>query len=386
MVVELVILYIPVILLMLVSLIIVFRVAQRVYYIFYSCSVPRLHHQNYGIYSPRSELEAFFIQHSISVSNHELSSINADPNDQQPLTALRYRRLGKGSNQLLLANGVGTDFFMWLPWLRCMVNLDPRFFDKNTLIVQSYRGLFHPDDSEFHKDIRISVHSCVEDMKTIMNHARLTHYDTIIGWSTGAQFALAFCARYPHLTRSLVLLNPSVGQTLHYSLQAVVPLPSTIRSIVSHILVSTIELLKSIITSSTWDTLKAVSQSTGLRVFLEIFSFIGGFPPEQAVYFHEYLRDVFKTRVHTRSLLDLILSLDEPAVPGSTTLSQPTIIFSGLFDNLTGVYLSYQLQREMKGPVKQVTFTMGSHFILLEWPDVIAKHVIEFIYTHSSSR
>jgi len=165
----------------------------------------------------------------------------------------------------------------------------------------------------------------------------------------------------------------------------VVPLPSTIRSIVSHLLVGTIELLKSIIASSTWDTLKAVSQSTGLRVFLEFFSFMGGFPPEQAVYFHEYLRDVFKTRVHTRSLLDLILSLDEPAVPGSTTLSQPTIIFSGLFDNLTGVYLSYQLQSEMKGPVKQVTFTMGSHFILLEWPDVIAKHVIEFIYTHSSS-
>jgi hypothetical protein len=104
-------------------------------------------------------LEAFFIQHSISVSNHELSSINADPNDQQPLTALRYRRLGKGSNYLLLANGVGTDFFMWLPWLRCMVSLDPRFFDKNTLIVQSYRGLFHPDDSEFHKNIRISVHT-----------------------------------------------------------------------------------------------------------------------------------------------------------------------------------------------------------------------------------
>jgi len=147
---ELVTLYIPILLFSL----IVFRVAQRLYYLYF-CSISRLH-QQYGTYSPRKELEAFFREHSISVSDHELTSINADPNDPQPLTTLRYRRVGKGSNYILLANGVGTDFFMWLPWLRCTIKIDPCFFDKNTLIVQSYRGLFHPDDTEYSKDIQIN--------------------------------------------------------------------------------------------------------------------------------------------------------------------------------------------------------------------------------------
>ena len=371
------------ILALLVSAFVVYRIIQRIYYLYFT--TPGLH-QHYVTYSPRSELEVFLSDNNICVFEYELSSVNSDPNDKQPLTLLRYRRLGKGGNYLLLANGVGTDFFMWLPLLRCILGIDPTFFDNNTLIVQSYRGLFHPDDKEYNKDIKINVLNCTEDMKTIMTHARLSHFDTIIGWSTGAQVALAYCAKYPSLVRSLVLLNPSVGLTLHYSLQAVFPLPPVMRTVVSHLMVGAIDHLKTLIPTDLWVTLKAVSQSTGLRVFLEGFSFLGGFPPEQALYFHEYLRDVFKTRVHTRSLLDLIISLDEAAVPGSTSLSQPTILFSGLFDNLTGVYLSHQLQRELKGPVKHVSFTMGSHFILLEWPDVIAQHLVPFIYSQRQER
>jgi hypothetical protein len=51
--------------------------------------------------------------------------------------------------------------------------------------------------------------------------------------------------------------------------------------------------------------------SVGFRLSLELLAFFGGFPPEQPVYFHEYMRDAFSTREHTEGLLNLILALDD---------------------------------------------------------------------------
>ena len=55
---------------------------------------------------------------------------------------LRYRVLGKGPKKVLLLNGVGTNFWMWRPVIEAIVNKDKDFFDKVTLFVPSYRGLF----------------------------------------------------------------------------------------------------------------------------------------------------------------------------------------------------------------------------------------------------
>lgn len=37
---------------------------------------------------------------------------------------LRYRRLGNGKKVILLCNGVGTGFFMWLPILQELIKLN----------------------------------------------------------------------------------------------------------------------------------------------------------------------------------------------------------------------------------------------------------------------
>ena len=78
------------------------------------------------------------------------------------------------------------------------------------------------------------------------------------------------------------------------------------------------------------------------------------------MYFHEYVRDTFSSREHTRSLIDLITSLDAPLPPAALQLRQPATIISGLPDVMTGVYHSQLLATSMPN-AKHVMFTMGTY-------------------------
>jgi len=164
-----------------------FRVAQRVYYLSKS-------HSNIGSkawkdlsafgrlrfiatnyfdsfwFQPRKRLEKFLSDKSISVTNHVIrSSIDG--------TKLRYRRLGTGKKHVLLANGVGTDLYMWLPVLQYLHDCKPGFFTDYTLVVQTYRGLFGAEDDatpsagKRHQEVEVTIDNCVEDVQDIMHHA-----------------------------------------------------------------------------------------------------------------------------------------------------------------------------------------------------------------------
>jgi hypothetical protein len=90
------------------------------------------------------------------------------------------------------------------------------------------------------------------------------------------------------------------------------------------------------------------------------------------------MKDAFHNRTHTRGLLDLILSLDEASPKEIMTVAQPSVIVSGTPDFLTGVYYSNALSRSLPNN-RHVNFTMGSHFILLEWPDILATELLDFV-------
>jgi pimeloyl-ACP methyl ester carboxylesterase len=76
--------------------------------------------------------------------------------------------------------------------------------------------------------------------------------------------------------------------------------------------------------------------------------------------------------------LDLILSLDEELPKDIFTLSHPVMIFSGSPDFLTGVYQSIKLEKYLKNAFR-INFTMGSHWLILEWPELIAEYVLDFL-------
>ena len=79
------------------------RVAQRLYYILRG-------HKHHVSFHPRKEMDLFMKKNDILFSEHSFIC-------KRDKVCLRYRKLGGGSKIVLLNNGVGTDFYMWLPTL-----------------------------------------------------------------------------------------------------------------------------------------------------------------------------------------------------------------------------------------------------------------------------
>lgn len=195
----------------------------------------------------------------------------------------------------------------------------------------------------------------------------------------GAQTAITSLATRPELACKLFLLNPSSGLTLHYALQPFFPLPMAIgRGLSRMARYAIVSLLRPLIPTNVWVYLQTVAFSFFFRACLEAGSFLGGSPPEQGAYFHNYMRDVFSTRNQTRSLLDLIVSLDSPVPAAGNFLKHRTKIVSGVPDFLTGIYHSTRLGASMPNS-QHVPFSMGSHFLLIEWPELVAQELIGLI-------
>lgn len=344
---------------------ILLRVIHRFYYAWKG-------HKSYFFneYSPRADLNQFLVE-NISVTEHSFRSKKDD-------VLIKYRRLGSGKKLVLLLNGVGTDFFMWLPILKCLITIKSNLFDDITIIVPSYRGLFGCNSINIADEVDITTLNCIDDIKQLMAHSKTLRFHTIMGWSLGAQTALTCCALHEDICERLFLLNPSTGQTLHTTLQAFYPLPTFIGKQCSYLIRNGVLLLKPLINTYIWVILKDFVESSHFYYILEISAFLGGYPPEQPPYFHEYMRDVFANRNHTIGLLDLILSLDTESPPEALALPIKTTIISGLPDIMTGVYHSITLAKQMQNS-KHIMFSMGSHFLLLEWPDLVAREIIEII-------
>ncbi|RYY79997.1 hypothetical protein EON63_16940 [archaeon] len=133
------------------ALFIILRVLHRLYYLLF---VPQQCHYAPS-FSPKQELEAWITKHGIASKQYCITSSTDN-------VKLSFRLLGTGRKKILLANGVGTGLFMWLPSLQAMLATDPDIFSKCTLIVSTYRGLFADSDEEFStKRVEITMKKCI---------------------------------------------------------------------------------------------------------------------------------------------------------------------------------------------------------------------------------
>jgi pimeloyl-ACP methyl ester carboxylesterase len=357
------------------------RVLQRVYFLYAG------HRSSW--YSPRKELKDLLISYRVPVESFQIkSSIDHVP--------LRFQKIGTGKAVFFLANGVGTDTFIFFDVIRIMLSLDPNLFQKISLYTSSFRGLFEPPEDS--PEVKITVANCAQDIEDILQAMQIPVLDGIIGWSTGAQIGLYLLLKRPTLIKSYFLLNPTNGLTLHTALQPFCPLPTFLGRQVGYYMNALFRYLVKLVYTHVWDTLKVFNDSIYFYIVLSIFAFFGGFPPDQPIYFHEYMLDAFRSRRHTKHLLQLILSLDDHTIDIAKddvrkALAESTqcfVIISGMTDFLTGVYHSHRLidwltdyGKRVKS-IRHVSFTMGSHFILIEWPEMVAKELVKFFLVSKS--
>lgn len=233
-------------------------------------------------------------------------------------------------------------------------------------------------------------------------------------------------------------MNPSACDTLHTLFQPVYPLPKAGQKLASRFNMSFYMGLASLADTPLWDVWRYLARTRFLfRVFFGIVCFLMGFPPEMAIFFDEYNHEIFTSRTHTASLMKLICCLDEACPYDEAAVAvrgvQKVAIMSGYFDFVTGVYLSNDLcdainRGELKKTQKpgecvkperlsvnaensacstptepvavcdeknvtvggspkceHVVFRMGSHFILLEWPEHIAAQLVRMLDAYTGS-
>jgi hypothetical protein len=133
------------------------RGMQRIYYLL------RGHTHKSLSYRPRLETWEFFRRNNIPVKESSTRSV-------LDRTHLYYKRIGTGPKIIVHSNGVGTDFFIWLPMMQNVLRCDPSFFEKYTIIALAHRGLF-VSDGDGPSRVNITLRNCASDVQDVLKHA-----------------------------------------------------------------------------------------------------------------------------------------------------------------------------------------------------------------------
>jgi pimeloyl-ACP methyl ester carboxylesterase len=59
-------------------------------------------------------------------------------------------------------------------------------------------------------------------------------------------------------------------------------------------------------------------------------------------------------------------------------IEQPTLLISGALDPMTPAYQTREMKRKMPN-ARHVSFKLGTHFVLIEYPDETARIIEEFL-------
>jgi hypothetical protein len=138
-------------------LVLALRGIQRIYYLL------RGHSHMSLSYRPRLETWKFFKTNNIPVLDSSTRSV-------LDRTHLYYKRIGTGPKVIVHSNGVGTDFFIWLPMMQNVLRCDPLFFEKYTIIALAHRGLF-VSDGDGPSRVNITLRNCASDVQDVLKHA-----------------------------------------------------------------------------------------------------------------------------------------------------------------------------------------------------------------------
>jgi pimeloyl-ACP methyl ester carboxylesterase len=344
------------------------RVVQRLYY-----HLRGVNRFDGYTFDADAELDSFLAGIQASVSKHTIAS-------SKDAATVRYDRIGTGSKFVCLANGIGTRLWIWLPVLRELISQYPALFDEITLIVPLHRGLFDENGAS----VDISIANCAHDVLDVMKHASIKQFHTIIGWSVGTQIALALESMSPTAYERSLLLCPSTGKTLEPIFQPLVrwfPKDSVLARLYGEIMTFVLRCFHDYLVPGYFYTALrfAVYDSYAFRIFADTFAACTGLSPEIGAYGTAYFKDVLSTRTHAQSLIRLICSLNAPIDLHLETTPKQTIIMTAYGDVFTGVYFGTELAAVKKGS-KHTCMLLASHFLLLEFQDLLATEILKLVF------
>ena len=273
---------------------------------------------------------------------------------------ISYERVGQGPNTLVLANGLGGRLYAWAPLIEALA---PRY----RILTWDYRGLFDSGMPARMHHLGIPFHA--RDLAAMLDAEGVSRA-TLIGWSMGVQVNLEFAVQYPERVDKLVLINGTHGHAMETALQPLFRAPWLHRYL--------------------HELLDFVARHPGLHGPLGqlarsrfTIGLIGGGmsalrrDPRIRETFAQYQQDVFGKSFG--AFLRLFQELDAHSVYHHLRdIPHETLLVSGALDPLTPAYQSREMKRKMPS-ARHASFKLGTHFVLLEYPEEVVRLVREFL-------
>ncbi|WP_127783877.1 alpha/beta hydrolase [Rhodococcus sp. X156] len=265
---------------------------------------------------------------------------------------------------VLLANGLGTNPHVWPSLLRkdCGVRV----------ISWNHRGIGgseRPADRE-----RVGVDTFVEDALAVLDDAGVESA-VVLGWSIGVNTAFELAVRFPERVRGIVAVAGVPGGTFH-AMGAPLRIPRFARQPVARAVARTLQTVGPAVSP----VLRQLRLGPLATKALQHSGFMlpGADPAVVRRAVHTYLETPLQWGMH------LARSADEHTRVSLSKVAVPTVFIAGTHDVLASAKDMRSAANRIPGA--QYVELNASHFIPMERPDTVLRHLREVVELTEAER
>lgn len=277
-------------------------------------------------------------------------------------TNIGYQVTGTGKTAFVLCNGLGGSLVAWSP-------IYERFGKDFKFITWDYRGIFTSAVPENKATLAIPYN--VQDLEVILKKEGVTA-GLVGGWSMGSQVAFEFYRQRPKFFKGLFIINGTCGY----------PLKTAFNSPLSRYLVPVVNSLLKRVLPRVQPRLAPVAHKViSTDEFIEIVIRLG------------MIHRNFNTKIFRHIATDIINTdlgvyhevLDHLCVHDATDvlpkIRVPTLLVAGSRDIMTPAHAMEKMAKQIPA-AELLVIPEGSHYSLLEFPDLINARLGQFFKEH----
>ena len=277
-------------------------------------------------------------------------------------TEIGYQVMGKGKKAFVLCNGLGGSAYAWSP-------IYEQFLDHFKFITWDYRGLFTSDVPEDLSSLALPNH--IKDLQIILKKERIRS-GLVAGWSMGVQVALELYRNMPEFVEGLFLMNGTYGN----------PFGTAFNSPLSKFIIPKINNLVIKLMPKIQNPLKPVAKGVISRdEFIKLVVKLGLIHnASHSHIFQKVATDIVETDLAVyHMILEELGKHDASSV--LPEIQVPTLIVTGSKDVLTPVKTAEKMAETIPD-AELFVMSAGSHYALMEFPDLINGRLRQFLSEH----
>ena len=271
---------------------------------------------------------------------------------------LCYYYTDEGKQWMILSNGLGANHLSW----KYIIEY---FSSKYRFLTWDYRGLY---ESKVPTDLQnFSIKAHVDDLFQLIEKLNIDKA-IFVGWSIGVQVNFEFYKKYPEKVLAFVLINGSYGRLferiIRISSKYFFPrLTSIIENHPEFLVKLAKEITKHNSLIKLLKYLQLISPTIDEELFLEIaYKFVD---------------------IDLKNFVKIFRAMEEHDLSDIfDKIEVPTLIIAGRSDRFTSVRLAKKMKNRIPN-AELMIIPGGTHYLLLEYPEIVALRMEKFFIEHN---